>query len=83
MNTGSVCSSRGEHQPQRYGAGTGGKTCSDGAEMPSKRNDWKLRLLNVKLQVDSTSPDEVLRTPDIKEPAADSTSTDERRKPAN
>ena len=51
--------------------------------MPSKKDDWKLQLFNVKLQVNSTSSGEVLRTPDIKEPAADLTATDKTRKPAN
>ena len=45
--------------------------------MPNMRNNWKPQLLNDKLQVGSTSQDEVLRAPDIKEPAANSKSTDE------
>ena len=73
----------GENQHQRCGTGTSVKTCTNGVEMQSMRNDWKPRLLNDKLKVDSTSQDEVLRTPDIKEPAANSTSTDEPQKPEN
>ena len=72
-----------EHQPQRCGAGTNGKTCTYGTEMPSMKNDWKPRLLNDKLQVDSTSQNEVLRTSDIKEPAANSMLTDKPRESAN
>ena len=51
--------------------------------MPSSKDDWELQLINDKLHADSTSPDEVLRVPDIKEPAADSTSTDETWRSAN
>ena len=65
------------------GADTGGMVCLDGAEMPSRRDDWKLRLLSVKLQVDSTSSDKVRRTSAIKEPTASSTPTDEQRKLVN
>ena len=47
------------------------------------RNDWKSRMLNDKLQVDSAAQDEVLRTSNINEPAESSTSTNKPRKPAN
>ena len=46
-----------DHLSQKCGADTGSMFCSDGAEMPSRRDDWKLRWLNVKLQMDSTSSD--------------------------
>ena len=72
-----------EHLSQRCGADKDGMICLDGAEMASRKDYWKLRGLNVKLQVDSTPSDKVPRASDIKQPAVSSTPTEEPGKPAS
>ena len=51
--------------------------------MSSRKGDWKPQLLNVKLQVDSTSADKVPRASDMKETAVSLTPTNVPRRPAN
>ena len=70
----------GEHQPWKCSANTSGKTCLDGAMIPSKKDSCEPELINDKLEADSTQGQVICKYPLgripslLEKPVADSTS---------